>query len=349
MMNNLINNTYKSGDLWVFIEVNNKKIEEVSIELLTPGKNLAEKIGCKLVAVIIGYENNMFLDEIKSFGVDEIINIDNIAFKQYSTANYTDVFYKLIKKYNPQGILFGGTFIGKDFAPRLASRCKTGLTAECTDISFSKIENSIIWTRPGYGGNLMADIICKYKRPQLGTIRQGVFKKPQKTTNTNVKIIDENINIDVKHDKVKFLQKIENKKATITKIEYSDILVGIGNGVANSANMVDGLDLIYDFAEEIGADIGGSRGAVKSKLISEKYLIGMSGKTVSPKLYIACGISGALQHIVGIGGAKCIVAINNNPQAPIFNYADYGIVGDVYEVLPLLLDELKSYKIKALE
>ncbi|WP_434797357.1 electron transfer flavoprotein subunit alpha/FixB family protein [Terrisporobacter vanillatitrophus] len=348
-MNSLRNDSYKGGDIWVFIERNNKKIEEVSIELLTPGKKISDKIGCKLVAVIIGYENNTFLEEIKSYGVDEIINIDNIIFKDYSTANYTDVFYKLIEKYNPQGILFGGTFIGKDFAPRLASRCKTGLTAECTDISFNKIEDSIIWTRPGYGGNLMADIICKNKRPQLGTIRQGVFKKPKKTINTNVNIIDENINIDVSLDKVKFLQKIKNNKAEITKIEYSEILVGIGNGVANSANMVDGLDLIYDFAEEIGADIGGSRGAVKSKLISEKYLIGMSGKTVSPKLYIACGISGALQHIVGIGGAKCIVAINNNPKAPIFNYADYGIVGDVYEVLPLLLDELKSCKVKALE
>lgn len=330
----------KTKDLWVFIETTETgAAENVSLELLRPGRELAQKQGGRLVAVIIGSHITQAADSANIYGADLIITIDSKEYKNYSTDAYSAAMIYLLEKYSPTTMLIGATYAGRDLAPRLAGRLKTGLTADCISLDLDESSGSIAWTRPAFGGNLMAVILCPDHRPQLGTVRPGVFRKPEQTEG-NAEIIAEDFSISAKNIRTEVLETIRNAVDEIVDLEGAEIIVSGGRGVGSP----EGFTLLRELAEVLGATIGASRAATDAGWISPAHQIGQTGKMVSPKLYFACGISGAIQHRAGIRDCDCLVAINKDPDAPIFDFSNYGIVGSISEVLPVMIAELKKMK-----
>lgn len=328
----------KTKDLWVFVETNTDgSAKNVGIELLTPGKMLAEKQGGKLVAVVIGYNVQEAVDAANKHGAQEILVVNGPEFQKYSTDAYTAAICQLVEKYGPTSMLIGATNNGRDLGPRCSCRLKTGLTADCTSLDIDEESGNVAWTRPAFGGNLMATILCPDHRPQIGTVRPGVFKKSLETE-SNAVIINENIHVDPKDIRTQILEVIKDMGDEKVDLEGAEIIVSGGRGVGGP----EGFETIKALADVLGATVGASRAAVDSGWISHAHQVGQTGKTVGPKLYIACGISGAIQHIAGMSGSDCIVAINKDPEAPIFGVADYGIVGNLFEVLPILVEEIKK-------
>lgn len=326
------------GRIFVFIEKNKKGLcKNISLELLTPA-NLAGDAGkLRVCAVVIGSDNEMAIEELQKYPLDEIISCEDEVFENLQLHDYVEMMAYVVEKYKPEGFLIGGTDFGKDLAARIASRFHTGLTAECNGIRYDEELQRIVWSRPAYGGKLMADIICKDRNPQMGTVREGVFVKPLQCNHhpkiTKVSAVrsplDENITLIHKGIAPGFTPKGENEVSMV---------VGMGRGIRD----MDGFDLCCDFADAIGADIGASRGATELRLLSNQYLIGSNGKTIRPSIYFACGISGSLQHMTGVLDAGCIVAINRDPKAEIFQYADYCVVGDMFQIIPELQDMLEK-------
>lgn len=324
--------------VWAFIECTDGRATDGSLELLTPGRSLAQAAKAPLSAVVIGGKNRGALEAACAHGADRAYFIDGDAYDEYDTDCYTHALFRLIERHKPECLLLSGTTLGRDLAPRLAGRLKTGLVADCTALSFDTKRHRVIWTRPAYSGNLMADIVCEESFPQMGTIRPGVFPKPL-PDQTPAELVFCEIEPPAEGRRVNLLSLIAHDRVRNDGPDMnSEIIVSMGRGAATP----DGLDLICSLADALGAAIGASRAAVKEKIISEQYQVGQTGKTVGPKLYIACGISGSAQHLAGIGSAGCIVAINRDPKAPIFRYADYGIVGDLYEVIPALVEALEK-------
>lgn len=332
----------KTKDLWVFIETKEDgSARNVGIELLNPGRDLADRQGGKLVAVIIGEKVEAAVQAANEHDADEIIVIDAPEYGFYTTDAYTDAIYYLLTKYGPTSFIIGATPNGRDFGPRLACRLKTGLTADCTALSIDEDSGNIAWTRPAFGGNLMATILCANTRPQMGTVRPGVFKKAERVT-PHATVIQEEYHVPPERIRVKLLKVItdEDREADRVDLEEADIICSGGRGVGGP----EGFEPVRKLAAVLGGAVGSSRAAVDSGWISHAHQVGQTGKTVAPKLYIACGISGAIQHQAGMSGSDCIVAINKDPDAPIFDIADYGIVGDLFEVLPYLTEEIKKIK-----
>lgn len=328
----------KTKDLWVFVETNTDgSAKNVGIELLTPGKMLAEKQGGKLVAVVIGYNVQEAVEAANKHGAQEILVVNGPEFQKYSTDAYTAAICQLVEKYGPTSMLIGATNNGRDLGPRCSCRLKTGLTADCTSLDIDEESGNVAWTRPAFGGNLMATILCPDNRPQIGTVRPGVFKKCLET-GPNAVIINENIHVDPKDIRTQILEVIKDMGDEKVDLEGAEIIVSGGRGVGGP----EGFNTIRALADVLGATVGASRAAVDSGWISHAHQVGQTGKTVGPKLYIACGISGAIQHLAGMSGSDCIVAINKDPDAPIFGVADYGIVGNLFEVLPILVEEIKK-------
>lgn len=327
-------------NVWVFIEVVRGKIKGVSLELLGQGRKMADNLGEKLVAIIPGNEIEDFAKMAIHYGADEAIVVDQKELKDYSTDGYTKAMCTLIKKYNPAVLLIGATNNGRDLGPRVSSRMQTGLTADCTELGVDSETRLVKWTRPAFGGNLMATILCPDYRPQIGTVRPGVFKKPEEDTGRKGEIIHETVEFGPDEIRTSIVEVITEAGGADVNLEEAEIIVSGGRGVGGP----EGFEVLKELADEIGAQIGASRAAVDSGWISSLHQVGQTGKSVGPKIYIACGISGAIQHVAGMSSSDVIIAINKDPDAPIFNIADYGIVGDLFEIIPELTKRIRSSK-----
>ena len=328
----------KTKDLWVFVETNvDGSAKNVGIELLNPGKDMVNKQGGSLTAIVIGNNTEAAVNDAAAHGADKIIVVEGEEYAHYSTDAYATALCTLVEKYGPTSMLIGATSNGRDLGPRISCRLKTGLTADCTALDIDEESGNVAWTRPAFGGNLMATILCPDHRPQLGTVRPGVFKKPESSEPT-AEIIREDIHIPASDIRTQVLELIQEMNGEEVDLEGAEIIVSGGRGVGGP----DGFAPIRELAKTLNATVGASRAAVDSGWISHAHQVGQTGKTVGPKLYIACGISGAIQHLAGMSSSDCIVAINKDPDAPIFNVADYGLVGDLFEILPILTEEIKK-------
>ena len=328
----------KTKDLWVFVETNEDgSAKNVGLELLGKGRELADKQGGKLSAAVIGSGIDAAVDAANRAGADIIYAVDGPEYKQYTTDAYAIALVALVEKYMPTSMLIGATNNGRDLGPRVSSRLDTGLTADCTGLDIDDETGLVQWTRPAFGGNLMACILCPDHRPQIGTVRPGVFKKSE-PVEPKAEIIKEDIHVAEDQIRTRVIELIREMDAENVDLEGAEIIVSGGRGVGGP----EGFAPIRELAEVLGATVGASRAAVDSGWIAHAHQVGQTGKTVGPKLYIACGISGAIQHLAGMSGSDCIVAINKDPDAPIFDVADYGIVGNLFEVLPVLIDEIKK-------
>ena len=330
----------KTKDLWVFIETEEDgSPKRVGLELLNPGRMLADKQGGKLVAVIIGNNLDKSVAEAGNYGADQVIVVEGPEYEQYTTDAYVTAMTQLVEKYVPTSMLIGATQLGRDLGPRLTARIDTGLVADCTSLDIDEESGNIAWTRPAFGGNLMATILCPDHRPQVGTVRPGVYKKVE-PTGAQAEVIREDIHVSPDQIRTRLIEVIRDAAAEIVDLEGAEIIVSGGRGVGGP----EGFAPVRELAEVLGGVVGSSRAAVDSGWISYSHQVGQTGKTVGPKLYIACGISGAIQHLAGMSGSDCIVAINKDPDANIFTVADYGIVGDLFKVLPILTAEVKKLK-----
>ena len=328
----------KTKDLWVFVETNEDgTAKNVGIELLTPGKMMAGKQGGQLVAVVIGSGVDEAVKAANEHGADKIIVVDGPEFKHYTTDAYAIALCTLVEKYGPTSMMIGATNNGRDLGPRVSCRLNTGLTADCTALDVDEETGNVAWTRPAFGGNLMATIICPNHRPQIGTVRPGVFKKSD-AVEGKAEIVKEDIHVAEEQIRTQVLEIIKEMDSENVDLEGAEIIVSGGRGVGGP----EGFEPIKALAKELGATVGASRAAVDAGWIAHAHQVGQTGKTVGPKLYIACGISGAIQHIAGMSSSDVVVAINKDPDAPIFDVADYGVVGNLFEVLPVLTEEIKK-------
>jgi electron transfer flavoprotein alpha subunit len=322
--------------VWVIAEHYKKKIHPVVFQLLGKGGYLAKELEVNLTLVILGADFDDQLEEFSLYGPDEIIYVKSPILKHYYSDLYVQALTELINENKPEIILIGATPTGKDFAPRIAKRLNSGLTADCTGLEIDQTTRNLLQTRPTFGGTLMATIRTPNSRPQMATVRPGIFNSPEKTKGkTIIRKID--YNFKEKDLVTKIVRVIEREKNSVN-LEDAEIIVAGGRGVGSKENF----KIIEDLAEVLGAELGGSRVTVELNWLDQDKQIGQTGKTVSPKLYIACGISGAIQHLVGMENSEIIVAINKDRNAPIFNVAHYGIVGNLDEIVPLLIEELKK-------
>lgn len=326
-------------DVMVFIETKKGEARNVGLELLNPGRMLADKINGKLVAAVIGSECDSAVKSAIAYGAEKVIVVDRPEYAQYTTDAYANALTKILEKYTPSITLIGASNIGRDLGPRVACRLKTGLTADCTALDIDEESGNMAWTRPAFGGNLMATILCPNNRPQMGTCRPGVFKKAAPDFDRTAEIIKDDIATPAEEIRTKIVEIIE-EVGTEVNLEEAEIIVSGGRGLGAPENF----SYVRELAEALGGVVGSSRAAVDAGWIPHAHQVGQTGKTVGPKIYIACGISGAIQHLAGMSGSDTIIAINKDPEAPIFSVAHYGIVGNLFEVLPALTAEVKKYK-----
>ena len=323
--------------VWVFAEQRDKELLNVSIELVGEGRKIADELKVPLTAVLLGKDIDNLAEKLVKYGADEVLYGDHELLDVYTTDGYTSVIYDLIKERKPEIMLIGATNIGRDLGPRISARVHTGLTADCTKLDVDLENRRLMQTRPAFGGNLMATIICPDHRPQMSTVRPGVMEKAkydEKRQGSIIKFIPELKDSDIR---AKVVEVVKGGKAEV-QLEDSKIIVSGGRGLGNP----EGFKLIEDLAKKLGGVVGASRATVDAGWIEHGHQVGQTGKTVRPSLYIACGISGAIQHLAGMQESKVIVAINKDKDAPIFKIADYGIIGDVYEILPLLIESLDN-------
>lgn len=326
-------------NIWVFIEAESPGTRNVGYELLHAAEPLARQKGCDLAAVVIGSYAEDAAREAIYYGADYAICVEGPEYEFYTTDAYANALTLLIQKYRPEALLLGATNNGRDLAPRVSCRIGTGLTADCTAIGIDAESGNIAWTRPTFGGNLMATILCPEHRPQMGTVRPGVFQKGIRDTGRTGEIIKEAIPFDRSRIRTSLVRHVQ-EVAEAVSLESARIIVAGGRGMGSAENF----RLLEELAEVLGGVVGCSRAAVDEGWMPQVRQIGQSGKTVNPKLYFAVGISGAVQHLAGISGADTVVAVNSDPEAPIFSAADYGIVGDLNEVVPALTQAFRNQK-----
>lgn len=322
-------------NVWVFIEQRDGILSNVSIELLGEGRKLADTLKVDLCGILIGDSIKDLGEDIIKFGANKVYVYENSLLKNYNTDGYTKVIVESVEKYKPEIMLIGATHIGRDLAPRVASRLNTGLTADCTKLEIDLEDRKILQTRPAFGGNLLATIICPNNRPQMSTVRTGVMEKAKKDSSRIGEIIELKTILEKEELRTKVLEVIKDIKEEISLTDAKVIVSG-GLGVCSR----EGFDSLEKLAKKLGGVVGASRGAVDAGWIDHNRQVGQTGVTVRPELYIAVGISGAIQHLAGMESSKVIVAINKNPKAPIFEVADFGIVGDSKEIVKILLEEL---------
>jgi len=324
--------------IWVIAEHYKNKIHNVAFQLLGKGRELADLLGVNLTLVILGANFDEKLEEFSQYGMDEVIYVKSPILKDYYSDLYVKVITELVLDNKPEIILIASTPTGRDFAPRAAKRLNAGLTADCTGLDLNLETRNLLQTRPTFGGNIMATIRTPSGRPQMATVRPGIFEMPEKVQKH---VTIRKIEYEFKEkDSVSKIVKVISKNKISVNLEDADIIVAGGRGVGSKENF----KIIEDLANVLDAELGGSRITVELNWLEPDRQIGQTGKTVTPKLYIACGISGAIQHIVGMQNSNIIVAINKDPNAPIFNWAHYGIVGDLHEVIPVLINEIKNIK-----
>ena len=321
--------------IWVFAEQRDGKLKSVDYELLAKGRELADTLKTELCAVCFGH-NIGEVEQLIAYGADKVYLSDDPALSDHQEDLYTRELAKLIQEHKPEIVIAGATSLGRSFIPRVAAILKTGLTADCTDLEIEAERRLLLQTRPTFGGNIMATIICQARRPQMATVRPRVFKKNTPDKKRKGQIIEVDFNKEGITSRTKLLNFVEDLTERV-KLEDADIIVSGGRGLGKAENF----QLIEELAEAMGAAVGSSRPPVDDGWIPYSHQVGQTGKTVCPKLYVACGISGAVQHLAGMQTSDTIVAINNDPDAPIFEVATYGIVGDLFEIVPMLIAKLK--------
>ena len=322
-------------DVWVFAEQRDGVIMPVVIELLGEGKKLANEVGCNLCAVLCGHHVEGLADQLFEYGADKVYVADHEELATYRTDAYTKVINDAIEEYKPEIVLLGATHIGRDLGPCLAVKANTGLTADCTKLEIDPEDKKIKQTRPAFGGNLMATIVCPNHRPQMSTVRPGVMEKAAFEEGRNGELIKLNVEFKEGDIRTKVLEIVKTMKDTVSLTD-AEIIVSGGMGLGKP----EGFELLKQLADKLGGIVAASRAAVDAGWIDHAYQVGQTGTTVKPKIYIACGISGAIQHVAGMQNSEQIIAINTNENAPIFEIADYGIVGDLYKVIPAIMEAL---------
>lgn len=322
--------------VWVFAEQREGQLQKVSLELLGEGRRVADKLGVKLTALLLGHNVEGLAKTLGEHGADEVLVADDKNLEHYTTDAYTKVICDLANERKP-GILFiGATFVGRDLGPRVAARLSTGLTADCTSLEVDVTNGDLLATRPAFGGNLMATIACPNHRPQMATVRPGVFSKiTEKKENFNVENVT--VNLDASDIRTTVLEVVKANK-DIVDIGEAKVIVAGGRGVGSKENFA----MLQELATTLGGVVGASRGAVDKGWIERDYQVGQTGKTVRPTIYVACGISGAIQHVAGMQESDMIIAINKDETAPIMKVADYAIVGDINKVIPEMISKLKE-------
>jgi len=329
----------KYKGVWVFIEQVEGEPANVSWELLGEGKKLAKKLKVELCAVVIGENIKELCYEAFSYGAEKAYLIDSPVFKYYRTQAYRKALNHLIDKYKPEIVLMGATGMGRDLAGAVATDVKTGLTADCTGLDIDDKRN-LMQTRPAFGGNIMATIMCDKFRPQMATVRPNVMDMPEKNSNAKGVIIEESVPVKENDIIAKVLEIIKDKNKADVDIAGANIIVSGGRGMMCAENF----SILRELADELGAVVGASRSAVDAGWMPHSRQVGQTGTTVRPNIYIACGISGAIQHLVGMQDSDVIIAINRDKDAPIFEVATYGIVGDLFDIVPAITNEIRKRK-----
>ncbi len=326
-----------SKGVWVFAEQKKGVVQSVAFELLGKARELADKLNTEVAAVLLGDGVAKQADELIHRGADKVYLVEAKELKNFQDEPYTEVLVKLIQKYKPNILLSGATSIGRSLIARVAINIKAGLTADCTGLDIDPEKNILLQTRPAFGGNIMATIISPNYRPQMATVRHKVMKEAQPDKSRKGEVIKESFDKKVLVSRTKVLDIVDDITSAVNLTE-ADIIVSGGRGIREAKNFA----LIEELAKVLGAAVGASRATVDAGWIPYSHQVGQTGRTVCPKIYIACGISGQIQHLVGMQSSKIIVAINSDPSAPIFKVATYGIVGDVFEVVPALTKKFKE-------
>ena len=343
-----------SKGIFVVIEQRSGKVQNVGLELIGESTRLKEDLKDDVVAVLLGHEIEGQVDKLFHYGADKVILVDSPYLKEYVTEPYTKAITAIVNEYDPEIMLFGASSIGRDVAPRVASRVKTGLVADTTGLRMAKTEaefakeasmgcedptRALLMTRPAFGGNIMATLMCPRTKPQMATVRPGVMKRIAKDTAKTGELIKFNVDFSDADMNVEILEVVKANKKSVDLTEAKLIVSG-GRGVGGP----QGFDLIRDMADALGAEVGSSRACVDAGWIEKDRQVGQTGKTVRPDLYMACGISGAIQHVAGMENSELVISINKNDTAPIFEVSDLGIVGDLKVILPKLADAVRKYK-----
>ena len=323
--------------VWVIAEQNKGVIQSVTYELLGKGKELADKLGVELCAVLLGDNIESECKELISRGAKKVYLVDSKELAHYQSEPYSKVITEVINEYKPEIVLCGATSTGRSLIARVAVKIDAGLTADCTGLDIDEEKGLLLQTRPAFGGNIMATIICPNHRPQMATVRHKVMKEAEVDESLSGEIIKKSYSKDILSSRTKVLDVIEEEGNSVNLSE-ADIIVSGGRGLGKPENF----SLLHELADTIGGAIGASRAAVDADWIAYSHQVGQTGKTVCPKIYISCGISGQIQHLAGMSSSDIIIAINKDSDAPIFKVANYGIVGDIFEILPVLTKKLKE-------
>jgi len=332
------------GEVWVFAEQNEGRLSEVPLELLSKARELAETLGSTVGAVLLGHEISDLTQSLVAHGADKIYLADHPNLGHYATLPYARVVSDAVRGYKPEIVIYGATHVGRDLAPRIASMLRTGLTADCTDLQIGEFYDKVkdvsydkvlYQIRPAFGGNIIATIVSPEHRPQMATVREGVMKMAPPDPNRIGELVQLDVSIPVEELVVEVVERVGHDRAV--DLKSARVIVSGGAGVGSA----EGFNLIRELAETLGGEVGASRAAVDAGFIEKGHQVGQTGTTVRPKLYIACGISGQVQHRAGMQESAKIIAINTDPEAPIFSIADYAIVGDLREIVPILI---KAYR-----
>jgi electron transfer flavoprotein alpha subunit len=327
--------TYK--DVWVFCEQKKGKIQSISWELLGEGKKLAEKLNGNLCGVLIGNNVEEEAQAVIHRGAKKVYLVDAPELGNYLDEPYTNVLVELIKEHKPEVLLCGASTIGRSLISRVAVKIDAGLTADCTGLDIDEKEKILLQTRPAFGGNIMATIITPNHRPQMATVRHKVMKEATVDTSRKGEVIKKEYHKELFKSSTRILDVVDEIESTVNLTE-ADIIVSGGRGIGGPENF----KIVRELAEVLGGAVGASRSAVDADWIAYSHQVGQTGKTVCPKIYIACGISGQIQHLIGMQSSDIIIAINKDPDAPIFNVATYGIVGDLFDVVPVMTKRFKE-------
>jgi electron transfer flavoprotein alpha subunit/NAD-dependent dihydropyrimidine dehydrogenase PreA subunit len=322
--------------VWVFAEQRGGKLARVSLELLGKAQELAGQLKEEVSALLLGSQVSAMADTLIKHGAARVFLVEHSALKDYRTIAYTEVVEELVKRYKPNILLMGATHLGRDLAPRVSRRVGVGLTADCTELTIDPDEGILLQTRPAFGGNVMATIANRYSRPQMATVRAGVME-PQPKPENKGNVITQEVSLSEERIGLKVLEMVREEKKGVNLSDAKVVVAG-GRGVGEA----DGFRVVKELAEALGGELAGTRVAVEEGWIPTDRQVGQTGQSVRPELYIACGISGAIQHRAGMMNSRYIIAINKDPRAPIFQVADWGIVGDLYEVVPEMIRQLKK-------
>ena len=327
--------------VWVFAEQRDGELQKVSLEILGKGREIADKLGEKLTALVLGDKTDAMVKELVAYGADKVIVAEHPLLGHFSTDGYAKVICELANERKPEILFIGASYLGRDLGPRVSARLSTGLTADCTSLDVDEETKNLLMTRPAFGGNLMATIVCGEHRPQMATIRPGVFERLTKDVNRKCEIEKVNVNLKESDIRTKTLEVVKLAKV-LADIGEANIIVSGGRGIGSKENFA----MLETLATSLGGVVGGSRAAVENGWVDKSLQVGQTGKTVRPNVYIACGISGAIQHLAGMQESDFIIAINKDATAPIMKVADIAIAGDYIKVLPEMVAQINALKTK---